>query len=59
MGVANLDTSGMVGRIYREDYLTILHKKLKAHGLMLSKNKIFFMFSSCKYRGANDPLDVA
>ena len=39
--VANLDSRGMVGRIYVGDHLTLLHTKYLSSGPMVSEKKIF------------------
>ena len=42
-GGAIFDPRGMVGRIYKEDHYTLLHKNMKDLGLLVSE-KNFFMF---------------
>ena len=45
-GVANLDPGGMIGRIYVEYHLTLLHTKYTS--LVVLKKKIFKCFSHYK-----------
>ena len=33
----------MVGRIYEEEYYTLLHTKIKALGLVVSEKRIFYV----------------
>ena len=40
-----MDPRGTVGRIYKKDHYTLLHKKMKALGLVVSEKKIFYSFS--------------
>ena len=44
-GRAIFDPRGMVGRIYKEDHYTLLHKNMKALGLVVLEKKIFLCFS--------------
>ena len=43
-GGAIFDTRGMVGRIYKEDHYTLLHKKYKSSGPCGFGEEDFFMF---------------
>ena len=49
----------MVGRIYKEDYYTLLHTKYKSSAwwvsVVVSERKIFVCFSHCMSLGTNDP----
>ena len=42
-----MDPRGTVGRIYKEDYYTLLQytQNMKALGLVVSEKKIFYVFS--------------
>ena len=40
-GGAIFDSRGMVGRIYKEEHYTLLHKNIKALGLVVLEKKIF------------------
>ena len=60
IGVANLDPRGMVGRIYKGDYLTLLQTKYKTSGLYGFREEDFILsFSFSKSMGAHDPRDEA
>ena len=48
-----MDPRGMVGRIYKEDYYTLLHTKYES--LVVSEKKIFLCFPHGKSMGAKDP----
>ena len=37
---------GMVGRIFEEDHYTLLHRNMKALGLVVLEKKIFYVFFS-------------
>ena len=56
-GVANLDTRGMVGRIYEEYHLTLLHTNKQVLGLVVLE-KIFICFSHYKPMADNDAPGV-
>ena len=43
-GVANLDPRGMIGRIYVEYHLTLLHTKYIVLGLVVLEKKFFKCF---------------
>ena len=43
-GLAHLDTRGMVGRIYKGNYLTLLHTKYKSSGPHGFREGDCFMF---------------
>ena len=59
-GVANLDPRGMIGRIYVDYHLTLLHTKYQALGLVVLEKKIFKCFSHYKPMADNDaPRGVA
>ena len=48
------DPRGMVGRIYKEDHYTLLHKKNESSG-PCGFGEDFLCFSHCMSMGANDP----
>lgn len=48
----------MVGRIYKEDYLTLLHTNIKAMPFGV-REEDFFKYSYCYSVGASDPRGVA
>ena len=53
-GVANLDSRGMIGRIYVGDHLTLLYTKYLSSGLCGVREKdflSFLSFSHCKSMG--------
>ena len=59
-GVASLDTSCLIGRIYVGDHKTLLHTKYIScgpHGFR--EEDFFFKFSFYKSMGTNDPWGVA
>ena len=58
-GVADLDSRGLIGRIYVVDHYTLLLTKYlssEPHGF---RSEDFFNFSHYKSMGANDPRGVA
>ena len=52
--MANLDPSGMIGRIYIGDYLTLLHTKYLSSGLCGFREEDFRSLSHYKSMGANE-----
>ena len=59
-GKASLDPSGLIGRIYVGDNLTLLHSKYiscEPHGFR--EEDFFYFFSHYKSLRANDPRGVA
>ena len=54
-GGARMDPRGTVGRIYKEDYYTLLHTKYESSGPCGFGEEDFLCFSHCKSKGANDP----
>ena len=57
--MANFKPRGMVGRVYKGDYLTLLHTKYKSSGPHGFREEDLLCFSYCKSMGANDPRGVA
>ena len=57
-GVANLDFRGMIGRIYAEYHLTLLHTKFKSSGPHGFREEDFFIFSHYKPMLDNDAPGV-
>ena len=57
--MANLDTRGLICRIYVGDYYTLLHTKYISSGPHAFREEDFLSFSHCKSMGANDPQGVA
>ena len=53
-GVANLDPRSMIGRIYVEYHLTLLHTNIQGLGLVVLEKKIFKCFSHYKPMADND-----
>ena len=53
-GVANLDPRGMIGRIYVEYHLTLLHTKYTSFRPCGFREKDFLMFSHYKPMADND-----
>ena len=53
-GVTNLDPRGIIGRIYVEYHLTLLHTNMQALGLVVLEKKIFKYFSHYKPMADND-----
>ena len=51
-GVANLDTRGMVGRIYSGDHLTLLHTKYLSSGPHGFRKEDFLKFFALKFYGS-------
>ena len=41
--MACIDLRGMVGKIYEEEYYTLLHTKMKAMSLVVSKKNFFYV----------------
>ena len=48
-GGAIFDPRGMIGRIYKKDYYTLLHTKYE--GSVVSEKKIFLCFAPSRPRG--------
>ena len=57
-GVANLDPRGMIGRIYVEYHLILLHTKYTSFSLVVLEKKIFKCFSHYKPMADNDAPEV-
>ena len=52
-GWARTDPRGTVGRIYKEDYYTLLHPKYESSGPCgFGEEEFFLCFSHCKSMGA-------
>ena len=58
-GVASLEPSGLIGRIYVGDHYTLVHTKYISCGPHDSGEKDFLFFSHYKSMGANDLQGVA
>ena len=55
-GVSGLyGPQGTVGRIYEEEYYTLLHTKNESSGPCGFREEDFLCLSHCKSMGANDP----
>ena len=59
LGVASLNPSGLICRIYVGDHKTLLHIKYISSGPHSFKVEDFISFSHYKSRAANDPQGVA
>ena len=57
--MANLDSRGMVGRIYVRYHLTLLHNKYISSGPFGFREEDFLSISHYKSMGANEPQGVA
>ena len=58
-GVASLDPTVLIGRIYVGDHYTLLHTKYISWGPHDVREEDFISFSHYKSMGANDPRGVA
>ena len=59
MGGASLGTRGLIGRVYIEDHLTLLHTKYIICGPHGFREVDFLSFSHYKSVGANDSRGMA
>ena len=51
-----MHSRGMVGRIYKEDYYTLLHTKYESsEPFSFGEEDFFYVFPIFKSMGANDP----
>ena len=58
-GLATLEPRGMIGRIYVDDHLTLIHTKyLSSRSYGFREKYFFFVFSHYKSIGANEPRSV-